>query len=524
MKLASVSQVSKMDQSAVEDYSIPELLLMENAASACCRVIKKKFMVEGSNFLILCGTGNNGGDGLALARLLYSEGGAPLVLLYGEPEKLKGAALQNFNILKKLPIEIINRYNNDLLTREINDTDIIIDAILGTGLNRNIKGELENIIDIINSSPKPVISIDIPTGINGDSGRVMGTAVFSQTTITFGSLKRGNILFPGYSHCGEIYLSRISMPPEIYDSEEINIELNICSTLPERDIRGNKKTFGDILTISGASAYYGAPRFAASAVLKSGAGYSRLAAPKSIIPFLSGSMPEVVFIPQNETSEGSVAGSNLPRLLKTGEKVDAVIIGPGLSLNKETAQFIRDFVDSYKNFLLIDGDGLTAVAGKENLLTKRELPAVLTPHQGEMSRLTEYSVSEIDNNPIKILQECSYKYNSVVVLKGAHSLIGFPDGKVYINMSGNSGMGTAGTGDILSGIIAAFFGLGMDLHDAVKNGVFIHGAAGDAAAEKIGEDSITASDILSELPLTIKKYRADYLSFRNYHKKSIFVI
>ena len=524
MKVISVSQASGMDRSAVKEYSIPEIILMENGAAACCSVIKSSFTIERNNFIILCGTGNNGGDGLALARFLYSEGGAPLVFLNGLPDKLKDSALQNYNILKNLPIEIISQFNIDLLKKEIIETDIIIDALLGTGLNREIQGNLKTIIETINSSEKSIVSIDIPSGINGDTGQIMGVAVRAQITITFGSLKTGNLLYPGFVNCGKIYLSRISLPPEIYDSNTIINEINICNPLPKRDEDGYKRSFGDILTISGASTYYGAPRFSAAAVLKSGAGFSRLAAPVSMIPVLAANLPEAVFIPMRETEEGTIDCSNLSILLQIGEKADGAIIGPGLSLNNETAQLIRDFVSSYKKFLLIDGDGLSAIAGKAELISHRKIPAVLTPHKGEFSRLSGYSISKIEKDPVSVLQECSDLYNSVIVLKGAHSLIGFPDGRVLINMTGNSGLGTAGCGDILTGIIAAFYGLGMDLYNAVKSGVFVHGACGDDAAEKLGKDGITATDILNTLPYTVKKYREEYKQFINHYKNIIKII
>ncbi len=525
MKLISISQAMEMDRSAIEDYLIPEIVLMENAANACCSVINVKYSIEGKNFLILCGTGNNGGDGLALARLLYSAGGAPLVFLNGSPEKLKGSPLQNFNILLNLPIEIISNFNCESLQKELIETDIIIDALLGTGLSRKITGSLKNILTTINSTDKPIISIDIPTGINGNTGQIMGIAISAETTITFGSLKTGNLLYPGFKNCGDIYLSRISFPPEIYNSSTITTELNICPPLPERDETGNKRSFGDILTISGASKYYGAPQFAAASVLKSGAGYSRLASPTSIIPILASNIPEVVYMPMKETEEGTIAYSNLSALSKAGEKADGVVIGPGLAQNKETTQLIRDFSKSYKKkMLLIDGDGLTAIAGKPEMISNREEPAVLTPHKGEMARLSGYSVAEIEQNSKIILQECSKLYNSIIVLKGAHTLIGFPDGKIYINITGNSGMGTAGSGDILTGIIAAFYGLGMDVYNAVKCGVFVHGATGDSTAEKIGKDGITASDILTLLPFTIKEYREEYNSFINKYLETIKII
>jgi len=510
-----------MDRTAIEEYAIPEMILMENAANAACRIIREKVPIEENNFLLLCGPGNNGGDGLALARLLYSEGGAPLVMLNYSAENLKGSALENYRILQNYPIEIVQNYSKERLEKELGDTDIIIDALLGTGLSRNIFGSLMDFIKIVNSQNKPVFSIDIPTGINGDTGRVMGIAVQATHTISFGALKPGNILYPGFRFNGGLHLSRISFPPEIYDSEKFTLELNICPPLPPRDVMGHKKTFGDILTISGAGSYYGAPLFAASAVLKCGGGFCRLATPKSLVPVLAAKLSEAVYLPLDETEEKSPAISNFSRLLSEANKSDGVIIGPGLSQDEETAELITDFITSFEGFCIIDGDAISAIAGSPELIAEKTIMPVLTPHMGEMSRLCGKTINEIAEDPIRALRNCSEIYNSIIILKGAHSQIGIPDGTVLINTSGNSGMGTAGSGDILTGIIGAFYGLGLSGLDAVKSAVFIHGVAGDLAAEKLGKDSITASDILDFLAPAVKTYRESYDGLINKYRKII---
>lgn len=524
MKIVTVSQASAMDKTAIEDYAIPEMILMENAANAACRIIRETIDIEGNNFVLLCGTGNNGGDGLALARLIYSEGGAPLVLLNGSPEKLNGSARENYRILQNFPIEIIQLFTKKRLEKELIETDYIIDALLGTGLNREISGDLKTFIEMINDSGKIVFSIDIPTGVNGNTGQLMDSAIKASHTISFGALKPGNILYPGYTHNGGLHLSRISFPPEIYDSEDFHLEINNCPPLPPRDEMGHKTTFGDILTISGAGSYYGAPVFTASAVLKSGGGYSRLATPASMVPFLASSIPGSVFLPMQETFEKSLALSGLEKLKREAIKSDAVIIGPGLSLNKETARVISDFLQWYEGSLIIDGDAISAIAGQPELISHKKDYPILTPHLGELSRLCGISIEEIKKNPIEVLRNCTGLYQAIIVMKGAHSLIGFPNGKVFINISGNSGMGTAGSGDILSGIIGAFVGLGMGLTDAVKSAVFIHGVAGDLTAQELGKDGMTADEMLKKLPFAIKTFRENYNQLIEQYEKLIQVI
>jgi NAD(P)H-hydrate epimerase len=264
---------------------------------------------------------------------------------------------------------------------------------------------------------------------------------------------------------------------------------------------------GDALFIAGAARYFGAPVLAALSFLKGGGGYSRLATPASMVPFLAVKGSEIVFLPQRETAAGSIALANKPALLELATRVDMVVLGPGVSLQEDTQQLVRELVHDLKTPLLLDGDGITAVCRQLDVLRRRESVTILTPHLGEMARLTGLSVGDINVNKIDILQQTARDLGAIIVLKGAHSLIGSPDGGVRINMSGNPGMATAGSGDVLTGTIAAMYGLGLALPDAVSMGVFVHGLAGDLAAIHLGEDGITAQDILHYLPSAIKAVR-----------------
>lgn len=496
-----------MDRLTIEKFGISADLLMENAGNAAYSVLSREFGIQGKRFIIFCGVGNNGGDGLVLARKIYSSGGEVRVFILGNPSKFKGAAKSNFDIVSRLPIETRNSDSFASLQEHLEPHDAIIDAIFGTGLSRNVEGMHRDAIQWINKSEKPVYSIDVPSGVNGDTGKTMGVAVRANATVTFGLPKTGNMLYPGYDLCGKLYVSHISFPPSIRNDDSLKVEINQPLEITPRDKDGHKGDFGQALFIAGASSYFGAPYFAAFSFLKSGGGYSRLAAPKSMTPFIAGKASEIVMIPQKETKQGSISLENKQALLELSKRMDMVVLGPGLSLEKETQQLTRELAREINKPLLIDGDGITALCQNLNILKERTAETILTPHLGEMSRLTGISISDIDVHKIDILQRTANELHAIIVLKGAHSLIGYPDQRVWINMSGNSGMATAGSGDVLTGTIAAMFGLGLKLQDAVRQGVFIHGFSGDLAAEDIGEDGITAQDILDYLPLAMKLNR-----------------
>ena len=507
MKVSNVSEMRQLDHTAIEKYGIVENLLMENAGQAVSSIILKEFGIKNKKFIVFCGIGNNGGDGLVIARKIHSNGGDVKIFVLDDPGNFRGASKLNLDIIGCLPIEIRQVESIVSIKEDVLHSDAIVDAIFGTGLTRSLGGLYKDAVTLINNSGKKIFSVDIPSGVHGDTGNIMGVAVKADYTVTFGLPKIGNMLFPGYELCGKLYVTHISFPPSMYDSDTIKVEINHAAELPPRDKEMHKGDFGDVLFIAGASGYYGAPYFAALSFMKAGGGYSRLAAPESITPFIANRGSEIVFIPQKETVSGSISIKNKDSLLVLAEKADMVVLGPGLSLDEETQRLSFDLAREINKPLLIDGDGITALRKDPEVIRQRKAETILTPHLGEMARLTKMDVGKIKADKIGILQRASRELNAVIVLKGAHSLVGYPDGKVFINLSGNPGMATAGSGDVLTGTIAAMFGLKLSLHDAVRKGVFVHGFSGDLAAFDKGEDGITAQDILDYLPLAVKMDR-----------------
>ncbi len=505
MKVSSVSEMREFDRTAIEKFGIADELLMENAGHAAYDILLKEIGIKDKTFLVFCGIGNNGGDGFVIARKIHSSGGTVKIFILGDPDNFKGAAKTNLDIVHRLPIKVQRIESIEPVKKDIRHCNAIVDAIFGTGLTRNVGGLYHDIINLINESEKFVLSIDIPSGIDGNTGQIRGIAIKADCTVTFGLPKVGNMLYPGYERCGKLYVTHISFPPSIYES--LKTEINLTKKLPPRNENGHKGDFGEVLFIAGASGYFGAPYFAALSFLKAGGGYSRLAAPESATPFIANKGSEIVFVPQKETDSKSISLENKDSLLNLSEKMDMVVLGPGLSLDKETRQMVRELARGINKPLLIDGDGITAICEELEIIKQRKAETILTPHLGEMSRMIKKDVREIDNNKIDILKKSAKDLNAIIVLKGAHSLIGYPDETVFINMSGNSGMASAGSGDVLTGTIAAMFGLGLSIQEAVRKGVFIHGLSGDLAAADKGEDGIIAQDILDYLPLAIKMDR-----------------
>ncbi|MDI6860529.1 MAG: NAD(P)H-hydrate dehydratase [Caldisericia bacterium] len=511
MKVVDTEKIKELDKKAEEEFGISSQVLMENASLSVVASLLKEFScLKGKHFLIFCGIGNNGGDGFAIGRKIHSLGGDVKFILLGDESKLSFDAKLNFERVKKIKIPILSNPQIEIIKKELDDSEIVIDAIFGTGLKREIEGYIKEVIQLINNSNKFVLSVDIPSGINGDNGIEMGISVNAQIVVTFGLPKIGNLIEDGAEKTKKLYLSYISYPKALYENVNSSIFLNEPLKIKDRKKNTHKKDFGDTLFISGSKKYFGAPFFSSYSFLKSGGGYSRLATVEDVIKSVSLNAREVIFYTLKENRDGTMSKENEEFLIKLSDEVKFVVLGPGIGINEDLEELIKNLIKKIKKPVLIDGDGLTLLSKNKDLLKDREAPTILTPHLGEFSKLTEIPKDEIRKEKIKILKDFSSQFKSYVVLKGYHSLISTPDGKIFINLTGNPCMATAGMGDILDGIIPAMYGLGFNIEESVRMGVFVHGFCGDLIKEKFGENGVVATQMIEYLPLALKEIKENF--------------
>jgi len=522
MRVCTVQEMRDCDRGASEDYGLSEDVLMENAGLALYEVIKSEYGLTGRRFLVLCGGGNNGGDGLVVARRLNSAGCDVRVCLLVDGASLRGAPGRNLDAVMRAGIPVQRPGSAADLSLE-GQGDVIVDALIGTGLSRSPEGLFADVIERLNASSLPVVAADIPSGVSGDTGVAPGVAVRAACTVAFGLPKRGNLLPPGRELGGKLFVSHISFPPALYSSVG-DVETTRLAPLPPRPMESHKRDYGDVLFLAGARRYLGAPMFAVRSFLKAGGGYARLAAPESVAAVLGAHASEAVMVPLRETESGSAALTNLDELCRMAEQVDLVVVGPGLSLDEQSQELARNLVSCVSCPVLIDGDGLTAVAARPQLLRGRTAPSLLTPHVGEMARLLDVAVPDVVGNRVEAVQRAARELGAIVLLKGASTLVCGPDGLVSLNLSGNPGMATAGCGDVLAGIIAALFGMGLEVRAAAEVGAFIHGMAGDLAAERLGQDGLTATDVMEQTPAAVRAYRERFYELRRNHYGRLNVI
>ncbi|MCI1959224.1 MAG: NAD(P)H-hydrate dehydratase [Clostridia bacterium] len=500
MKIAYGSQMREMDAKTSSEYLIPSIVLMENAAAAILDRCLEKATPE-TRFLCVCGGGNNGGDGFAVARLLFIRGYSVAILFIGKEEKLKGDALINFKADEKIGIEIVKE---DKTMEMLEKSDIVIDAVFGTGFSGVPREPQASVIKAMNESGKYIISVDIASGVDSQNGHASEFSVNADETVTFEMAKIGNILYPGAEKCGKLTVAKISIPQAVSESVDVRIEALTDSEakklLPARKKRSNKGTFGKLFVFAGSKNMFGAAFLCGKAAYETGCGLVYSCVVNENLERIQISLPEAVAKPVVSKNGKFCAESLDTEDLKNA---DIIAVGPGIGRGKDVTEFVEKLLLEAEAPCLIDADGLNAIENREILKNMKCMP-VITPHPGEMSRLTGKSIREILDDTINVAENFAKEYNCVVVLKDARTIIASPDGHVYINMTGNESMAKGGSGDVLSGIITALMCQKMDAFHAAALGAYIHGRSGEIASEKRGSYSVLASDLCENVGNAIK--------------------
>lgn len=510
LKVSTAKEMQRIDRVTIEKYGLAGTVLMERAGLAIVKKANELFPLSIYKTIVLCGSGNNGGDGLVIARLLHNSGSDVEAYLAGSPAKLKGDAKTNYLAAKKFGVKIlpIKKFLSPLTSR-LSPNILIIDALLGTGLNNDVRPPLVDVIKKVNRMSAPVIAVDVPSGISSDTGQVMGAAIKAECTVTFGLPKRGHLLYPGAEHTGRLFVEEIGFPTELLLSEKINVNFfersDAVALLPKRPKNSHKGTFGHVLLIAGSKGKTGAALMAARSCLRSGAGLVTIGMPESLVTAFQSRVTEEMILPLPDKGNGTLSSDAAGPVLEFLEKKGSVLaIGPGLSVDDDIKKLVALLIAGSKVPVIIDADGLNAIAGRTSILKKAGAPVILTPHPGEMDRLLGSGVrgkgEGVEEDRISIASSFAKRTGTYLVLKGAPTVTAAPDGRVFINSSGNPGMATAGTGDVLTGMISAFAAQRLSPLDAALLGVYMHGQAGDAAAGKKGEYSLIASDIIKEIP------------------------
>ncbi|MGD8227943.1 MAG: NAD(P)H-hydrate dehydratase [Desulfobacteraceae bacterium] len=508
MRLVKAPEIQEMDRLTIQKLGIPGAVLMENAARGATRVFLDHFAPSiNSSVVVLCGRGNNGGDGYVMARYLQQAGFRVTVILLSKLNNVSGDALINLKVIKKMGLEILEVPDAKRWAtkrRVLRNCDYIIDGILGTGLNSPVKGFYGQVLKYVNTLDKPVMAIDIPSGLNADTGQIMGAAIKAELTATFGYPKVGHLIFPGADLVGRLVRIDIGIPDTVATQIPTSSvmtdpsHLNHLFGVENQDIhKGNR---GHLLVLSGSTGKTGAAALTSLGGLRAGAGLVTLGVPESLNPILEGKLTEAMTEPLPETSDGSLSLKAEKKIRSLMEGKTALALGPGLSTDPETASLVRRIVAGSRLPTVIDADGLNALSQDRSSISSCGQSTILTPHPGEIARLTGIKASAIQHDRIGTSIQFVKKYGCHLVLKGARTLITQPDGKLYVNPTGNPALSSGGAGDVLTGLIGGFLARGWSMTEAAIAGVYLHGLAADYLAEDMGQVGVLAGELLDVLP------------------------
>ncbi|MBR5317981.1 MAG: NAD(P)H-hydrate dehydratase [Peptococcaceae bacterium] len=509
MYLVTAEQMRQVDRMTIHELGIPEMVLMENAGKAVVDFLKEQFDdLQQKTITVVAGAGNNGGDALVAARYLHKLGVQVKVFIHAERE-LSPSAKQNYDILSRLPVKLYwldSENSMHLLKVTVNYSDILIDGLLGTGVNRDVAGRAEQIIDIANRRSCVKVAIDVPSGLNSDSGEIWGRCLKADYTVALAQPKRGHMLNKGIKYCGQVVVKDIGIPEEIYEKLHLNCQIVDDSFLKActepRNRTSHKGTFGHLLTVGGSMGMSGAVTLASQAAFRTGVGLVSCAVPEAVQLHVAVNVPEAMVQPLPGGNQFGLESIEPLQELLRGKK--AVVAGPGMGTGEAVGTMIGEILQTSRCPVVIDADGLNTADVWMEQLEEAKGPVILTPHPGEMARLTGLETSYIQNHRLAVAQEFAEKNKVWLVLKGANTIVAAPDGRLYMNLTDSPALAVAGSGDVLAGMIGALLAQGMPPSDACCCAVYLHGLAGRHVAETIGEVSSKASDIIHSIPIVLK--------------------
>jgi hydroxyethylthiazole kinase-like uncharacterized protein yjeF len=505
--VVTAAQMRALDTEAIETVGIPGLVLMEHAGTLTARVLAGRFgPLAGRAVVVLCGKGNNGGDGFVVARHLLAAEAEVTAFLAGRPAEVKGDARVNLEAFANLggAVHPADGLAARRLKRALEGADLVVDALFGTGLSAPLRDPARAWVRAVNRAGRPVAAVDIASGIDADTGKVLGDAVRADLTVTFACPKRGHFLVPGVEHTGELVVADIGIPASVVDRAGLAVTLTTpgeaAALLPPRRRAAHKGSFGHVLVAGGSEGMTGAPTLAALGGLAAGAGLVTVAAPRSLNDVLEQKLTEAMTLALPETTARTLGEKAVEPLLEAAAARSVTVLGPGISRQPETLRAVRAFAAACEGPLVIDADALFAWKGRAAELPCRAAPTVITPHPGEMARLVGRPAAHLQADRIDTAWGFAREHEVTVVLKGAHTVIADPFGGVSVNPTGNPALASGGTGDVLAGMIGALLAQGLAAADAARLGVYLHGLAADRWAGRHGTAGLGAAELAAGVP------------------------
>jgi len=514
MKILTGEVMKKLDEYVIKNIGLSSLVLMENAGRSVAEILTQKIPeLKKKKMIVVAGRGNNGGDGLAAARHLINWGAnIEIFILAASKEELSPEAATNAAILEKSGANVkYIEQEVEVLSAALARADIVIDAIFGIGIKGAVRGVAQKAIELINRSSASIVSVDLPSGLDADTGHVEGVCVKADLTITLEFFKLGLLLYPGREYAGEIIIAQIGYPKSIKEAFKSELELVdrefVTKKIPKRRAYSHKGDYGRVFLIAGSRGMTGAAALAAEAALRSGAGLVYAGIPQSLSAVIESKLTEAVKIPLPD-SEGALAYEALAPILQLLKDKDVLAIGPGLSKKDQTAKLVKALIKKVPPTLpiVIDADAINILSEEPRLLKALKSSTVLTPHPGELSRLIKKKIEEIEADRVGVAKKVAADFNVVLVLKGVPTVTALPSGFVFINSTGNSGLASGGSGDVLTGLIAGLIAQGLRPEDAAPTGAYLHGLIADRLKEKTGERAMIAGDLIKEMPAVLKEF------------------